>query len=136
MTVNMEIGIVNESKTQSTPNDISETPTVEAQVRKEIGSSWFEAEEEHRVRTGRLSLTRIIFVCLIEESDSFDVKQSNDVIGATKLYDFFANVNGDEAEDDDEPTRCPAGGIMLLSNNRESTVPSSALGFLEIGMQE
>jgi len=118
----VQVKIVITTASETKADDGKEEPE-EEEVMKVIGKSWFEADEEHRQTNGRLSLTRILFACLVSDGNSFDV--SSDVPGASRLHDFFQSFGADKG-------RYPAGGIVLLSNDREVTAPTCALGFLEM----
>ena len=46
---------------------------------KEIGKSWYDADQEHRQRSGRLSITRILFACLVSPSVRKTPKTGGDI---------------------------------------------------------
>jgi hypothetical protein len=81
---------------------------------KTIGKSWFEREEELRVKTGHQGITRVVFIALVCD-DSF----GSDNVAAEKLF-------GKAGES------TVGGGLILLSSDREAMVPSSTIGFIEV----
>lgn len=97
---------------------VSSFESIDEEVKKSIGKSWFEIEEEQRGNS--YSITRILFLSLLHD-DYFDVSEGGDVSNIIKLHNFFCSVGVETA-----------GGVVLLSNDRGRSSPNSALGFLEM----
>mmetsp|Transcript_4315 Transcript_4315/g.5302 ORF Transcript_4315/g.5302 Transcript_4315/m.5302 type:complete len:215 (-) Transcript_4315:275-919(-) len=112
------------------------TITVEEEVQQLKGQSWFDVEEKYRERTGRKSLTRIIFVSLVTVAESHDTSSC----AISSIRDFFTQFNdksGNNSDGSDDLDRLH-GGVVLLSDGghgNESVVNDeeliAALGFFE-----
>ena len=105
-----------------------ETITVEKEVQRLKGQSWFDVEQKGREKLGRKGQTRIVFTSLIKSSHENSLDASIIKIGS-EIYDFFTtfmkqNDEGDEIE--------LFGGVVLVSEGRNMSKAHAALGFLEV----
>ncbi len=114
------------------PPTSTSTSTIapEEEVQQLKGKSWFDVEEEYRDRTGRKSLTKIIFTSLVDQKSCV----------VSKIHDLFTQFNDRSGDDNDSDGNDDLdkvhGGVVLISNggnnvgvNDEEFI--AALGFLE-----
>lgn len=108
-----------------------EKQTVEEEVKQLKGDSWYDVEEQFRKATNRKSLTRIVFVSLINPLDDVTYPSEASVEIASKLHDFFTAFikQGNKGEDGE---RQLFGGVVLVTEGREKSESTAALGFLEV----
>lgn len=109
-----------------------ETLSVEDEAKELKGLSWFDIEEKYRKSTSRKSLTRIVFVSLIDPAHSYE--QSPTSVSTTeiasKIYDFFNVFINGEGEKERKDIY---GGVVLATDGKEDeNEATAALGFLEV----
>ncbi len=108
-----------------------DTRDIEEELRKIKGKSWYEAEEEYRAKTGRKSVTRIIFTSLVQKyrNENAEIVKTVDI--ASNIYDFFVQFH--DYNDGDEISKL-YGGVALVSDDEsvnEDMSVVAAFGFLE-----
>lgn len=101
----------------TTINDKSNIESVTEEVQKMLGKSWYEVEEEERLKYGRKSLTRVVFVSLFDNLQSLNTKPA--VMNPVSNLDNFTSK-----------FETMKGGIALASSD-DGRDPVAALGFLE-----
>ena len=109
-------------------NDALAQKTVCQELDELRGKSWFDVEEERRKLTGRMSLTRVLFSALIEKNSLDGISQEKNFNSVSeKLKKAIKGCFKSEVTSEDNL----AGGIILLSESKESVLPAAALGFIE-----
>ena len=111
-----------------------ETLSVEDEVKELKGLSWFDIDEKYRKSTNRKSLTRIVFVSLIDQAHSYEQSLTSDSTSAieiaSKIYDFFnVFING---EGEKEGNDIYGGVVLATDGNEDNNETTAALGFLEV----
>ena len=89
--------------------------SIDSEMEKIKGKSWHTVEEERRKSSGRKSLSRVIFASSILGGKCHDIGQ--------KLQEFTNTFMTNHSL---------AGGIVLISDEKDNVCPSCAFGFLEL----
>ena len=113
------------------------------------GKSWYDADQEHRQRSNRLSITRVVFACLLlpevtrmddDVTTIKDVEVKQDEEEARGRLDIASRLK-DFITDTIMPHIDIRGGVALLSKGsggigtdamNTTCSPSAALGFVEL----
>ena len=115
-----------------TPNESDQRSLediVAEEMKQAIGKSWFEESEEYRKRTGRKSLTRLLFVSLVNDSNA--TSSFSDGNHPLSSKSIASKVDRFVSDFEKKTETKVYGGITLVSDSTSNT-PTAAIGFLEI----
>ena len=121
----------NQSSNESESGERTLKDVVVEEIQQALDKSWFHESEEYRKRTARKSLTRLLFVSLV--NNAFGTSDENQ-ISPLCSKSIASNVDEFVSVFEKKTETKVYGGITLVSDNTSSTPrpPTAAIGFLEI----